>query len=65
MLWFMRVKDKVDISGLKEWANINLGPDSKLRIVLNVERDQLEVEEFLAKMETWMKVSRLESKEYR
>ena len=61
----MRVKDKVDISGLKEWANINLGPDSKLRIVLNVERDQLEVEEFLAKMETWMKVSRLESKEYR
>ena len=60
----MRVEDRVDISGLKEWANINLGPDSKLRIVLSVERDQLGVEEFLAKMETWMKVSRLESNEY-
>jgi hypothetical protein len=61
----MSIKDKIDISGLKAWANINLGTGSKLRIVLSVERDQLDVEEFLAKMETWMKVCRLEAKEYR
>ena len=61
----MRVENRVDISRLKEWAIINLGFDSKLRTVLSVERDQLRVEEFLAKMETWMKVCRLESKETR
>ena len=61
----MSIRGKVDITGLKEWAISTLGDDSRLRMVLMVERNNLGVDEFLAKMETWMKISRLESRVFR
>jgi len=51
----------VDISKLKGWAVQSLSPESSLRSLLLIEKETLPVHEFLSKMETWLKLSRIET----
>ena len=51
----------VDISRLKNWAVKSLSPKSNLRALLLIEKDTLQVDDFLSKMETWLKLSRIET----
>ncbi len=51
----------VDISRLKNWAAQSLSPTSSLRGLLLVEKNTLHVNDFLSKMETWLKLSRIET----
>ncbi len=50
----------VDIRRLKQWARIHLKPDSKLREIIILEDDYLLPEEYLSKMDVWLKLSKLE-----
>jgi hypothetical protein len=51
----------LDIIGLKLWAEENLPLTSQIRSILLVERDSLTVEEFIAKMDIWLKLIDMES----
>ena len=50
----------IDISKLKLWATRNLSASSHLRAVLLLEKDKLTVDEFLAKMGTWLMITQLD-----
>ena len=50
----------VDIESLKKWALANLPVSSRLREILLLEKDKLSIEGFLAKMDVWLKLIRLE-----
>ncbi len=52
---------KLDIHGLKLWAKENLPRTSQIRSILLLERDYLAVEEFIAKMDLWLKLIDLEN----
>ena len=62
-----RDKDKinynkhVDISNLKNWATQNLLPTSNLWAILLLEKDILKVDDFLSKIDTWLKLYRIET----
>ncbi len=47
---------ELDISGLKLWAEENLPRSSPIRSILLLERGSLTVEEFIAKMDIWLKL---------
>ena len=51
---------QVDIHGIKLWATANLLTISHLRGILLLEKDILTVDEFLAKMDIWLKLIELE-----
>ena len=51
----------VDINRLKQWAFEYLEVTSHLRAVLSLEKDLLTSEEFLVKMDTWIKLAELEA----
>jgi hypothetical protein len=44
----------IDIRPLKVWVSKNLAKDTPLRDVILSERDNLEILEILAKIETWL-----------
>ena len=46
---------------LKRFASDNLPSNSRLRSVLLSERDQLKVNDFLAKMDVWMTLLNMET----
>ncbi len=52
--------EQVDIHGIKLWAKANLPAISHLRGILQLEEDLLTVDEFLAKMDIWLKLIELE-----
>jgi hypothetical protein len=52
---------QLDIHGLKYWAKENLPRASQIRSILLLERDYLAVEEFIAKMDLWLKLIDLEN----
>jgi len=52
---------EVNIASLKVWAMKNLSSSSKLRAILHLEPDLLSVDQFLAKMSTWLIIVELES----
>lgn len=51
---------QVDIHGMKLWATANLPATSHLHGILLLEKDILTVDEFLAKMDIWLKLLKLE-----
>ena len=51
----------VDISGLKRWVTKNVSSDAPLRSVISFESIQLSADEFIVKMDTWLKLSELEN----
>jgi hypothetical protein len=51
---------QVDIRALKLWAKANLPAISRLRGILLLEGDLLTVDEFLAKMDIWLKLFDME-----
>jgi len=53
--------EQVDIHRVKLWAKSNLPTISHLRGILLLEKDHLSVDEFLAKMDLWLKLIELES----
>lgn len=53
-------REQVDIHGIKLWAKANLPAISHLRGILLLEGDLLTVDEFLAKMDIWLKLIDLE-----
>ena len=52
--------EQLDIHGIKHWATANLPAISHLRGILLLEKDILTVDEFLAKMDIWLKLIELE-----
>ena len=52
--------EQVDIHRVKLWAKSNLPTISHLRGILLLEEDLLSVDEFLAKMDIWIKLIELE-----
>lgn len=54
----------VNISGLKSFATESLPCISRLRAVLLSERDQLTPEDFLAKMDVWMRLLNIEKADF-
>lgn len=52
---------QLDVHGLKHWAKENLPRTSQLRGVLLLEGDILPVEEFIVKMDIWLKLIDMES----
>jgi len=50
----------VETKRLKQWAYASLPASSSLREVLLQENDNQTIEEFLAKMDIWLKLCRLE-----
>jgi len=52
--------ERVDIHGLKVWAKANLPEKSHLCGLLLLEEDLLTVDEFMAKMDLWLKIIELE-----
>ena len=52
---------KLDIHGLKHWAEETLPRRSQIRGILLLERDFLTVEEFIAKMDIWLKLINMET----
>ena len=52
----------VDIRSLKSLVSKEFSKDSPLREVLLAERDSLETEEFLAKLEIWLTLLRIVTK---
>jgi hypothetical protein len=55
-----QVRSEVNVSSLKSWAMRNLSSVSHLRAVLVFEKDILSVDQFLAKMDIWLKLAELE-----
>ena len=52
--------EQVNIHGIKLWAKGNLPAKSHLRGILLLEGDHLTIDEFLAKMDIWLKLIELE-----
>jgi len=52
---------KLDMRRLKDFAMRNLPEDSKLRILILSEKDELDAKEFIAKLGIWLKLLKLES----
>jgi len=52
---------KVNIHGLKLWAEQNLPKASHIRSILQLEKDSLTVEEFVVKMDIWIKLIDIEA----
>jgi hypothetical protein len=52
--------EQVDIHRVKLWAKVNLPVISHLREILLLEEDLLSVDEFLAKIDIWIKLIELE-----
>ena len=52
--------EQVDIQGIKHWATANLPTILHLRGILLLEKDHLTVDEFLAKMDVWMRLLNIE-----
>ncbi|MEM3465388.1 MAG: hypothetical protein QXO75_07840 [Nitrososphaerota archaeon] len=52
---------KLDMRRLKDFAIRNLPEDSKLRILILSEKDELDAKEFVAKVSVWLKLLTLES----
>ena len=52
---------KIDIRPLKKWCIQNLPKKSSLGETILREKDQLSIEEFLAKMETWLTLLDIET----
>ena len=52
--------EQVDIHGIKLWAKANLPIISHLRGILLLEKEILTVDEFMAKMDIWLKLIELE-----
>ena len=48
--------EHVIIHGMKLWAQANLPATSHLRGIMQLERDLLTIDEFLAKMDIWLKL---------
>lgn len=55
-----RRSEQVSIQGIKQWAKANLPATSHLCRLLLLEEDLLTVDEFLAKMDVWLKLLLLE-----
>ncbi|MBO3800175.1 MAG: hypothetical protein FGF52_03885 [Candidatus Brockarchaeota archaeon] len=53
--------NKLDMRRLKDFALKSLPEDSKLKALILSEKDEISVEEFLAKMSVWLKLLALES----
>ena len=58
-----QITSAVNISTIKYWATRNLSSVSHLRAVLLLELDVLTVDQFLTKMDTWLKLAELEDSE--
>lgn len=56
-----KINKTVDISKLKAWAAKNLPISSNVRNLILSEKNELSSEEFLAKMEDWLKLFDVES----
>ena len=52
---------QLDIHGLKNWAKETLPRTSQIRSILLLESEFLTVEEFIAKMDIWLKLIDIES----
>jgi len=52
---------RVRITRLKDFAVNSLPKDSRLREVILNERDELDVNEFVAKIDVWLKLLKMES----
>lgn len=52
---------QLGIHGLKHWAKDTLPRTSQIRSILLLEREFLTVEEFIAKMDIWLKLIDIES----
>lgn len=48
--------NSVDLESLKRWADVKLPTSSTLRRVILLEKRILAAEEFLAKMDVWLKL---------
>lgn len=57
-------KTKVDVRRLKNFAFQKLPKDSELRDILLTERDLLNINEFLVKIEIWLKLLRVRRKKF-
>ena len=53
----------VDIRRLKELANTNLRKHPKLREIILLDQDQLTPEQYLTKLDIWLKLYNIEKKE--
>jgi hypothetical protein len=53
--------EKVDIHRLKLWAEENLPKASHIRSIIQLEKDLLSAEEFIVKMDIWLKLIDLEA----
>ena len=51
----------VNMERMKKWARVNLPVNSSLRQVLLLERDELGAEEFINKIDVWLKLLDLET----
>ena len=57
------VTRRVDLAGLKAFAQRELPLNSALRDMLLLERDQIGAEEFIVKMEVWLRLFNREMKQ--
>jgi len=55
-----RERHKVKTSGLKGFANTHLPEGSKLRYLLLGEKDEIDADAFLVKMDLWLRLLRME-----
>jgi len=55
-----RERHKVKTGGLKDFANTHLPEGSKLRYLLLGEKDEIDVDAFLARMDLWLRLLRME-----
>ena len=53
------LKHKVNIKGVKAFA-LDLPKNSRLRDLILSENDEMDVQEFLSKMDLWLKLLRME-----
>jgi hypothetical protein len=60
-LWNIERQNNVNINRLKLWAKRNLPSGSHLRELLLIEKDLLTIDEFLSKMDVWLKLIHLEN----
>jgi hypothetical protein len=47
---------KINIQGLKHWADSNLPRKSQIRKILQLEKDVMSQEDFLTKIDLWLKI---------
>jgi len=59
----MHTSDRLGIRSLKQWAATSLPSSNYLREVLLMEPDELNVEEYLAKIPIWLKLQKLDTRQ--